>query len=147
MSPRYALYLAPPADSPWGEFGAQWLGRCAIRGRGGPARTTAAAIAGLDEALRAQLVAQPARYGFHATLKAPFRLRSDAVAGALIAQLDQFCSEQSGFPLPRLQPARLGNFIALVPGAADPRVDALATACVTRFPRNFVGSKSMRKNS
>lgn len=129
MSPRYALYLAPDEKSAWGAFGAEWLGRCAITGE----RKPRVPIEGVAAERLARLIAQPARYGFHATLKAPFRLKPDAVAGTLIAKLDQFCSEHSVFALPGLAPARLGDFIALVPAGTDTRADNVAAGCVTHF--------------
>ena len=66
---RHAIYFAPPAGSPLAEFGADWLGWDPATGRGRDGFD----LPGLPRR-RAELVATPARYGFHATLKAPFRL-------------------------------------------------------------------------
>ncbi len=66
---RYAVYWAPEPATELARFGARWLGRDAETGQ----RTTALA-AGLP--LSWERATEEARlYGFHATLKPPFRLR------------------------------------------------------------------------
>ena len=70
MRPRYAIYFAPAHGSPWWEFGARWLGRDE-RNDTALTQHPLAQIAP-DDLL--ELTAQPRRYGFHATLKAPFGL-------------------------------------------------------------------------
>ena len=80
--PRYALYYAPPAETALWRFGSAVLGYDAV---------TAEDIAftvpqACDPAAWAELTAEPRRYGFHATLKAPFELatgRSEAQLRAL----------------------------------------------------------------
>jgi phosphonate metabolism protein PhnN/1,5-bisphosphokinase (PRPP-forming) len=108
---RYALYFAPAPDSAWARFGEAWL-----------ARTDS-------------LLDHPRRYGFHATLKAPFRLRSDASIEQLVEELDAFARVQIAFSVPQMQLARLDDFLALVPASPEPRLDALAAHCVKRFDR------------
>ena len=68
---RYALYLAPPPDSALWRFGCAALGRDAASGEDmhGYAPSGYA-----TEAWRAAS-AEARRYGFHATLKAPLRLK------------------------------------------------------------------------
>ena len=72
---RYAIYHAPPA----GEFArraAGWLGWDAERGQ---------VAAHPDLGLPAgEMTAEPRRYGFHATIKPPFRLREGQTVGAII---------------------------------------------------------------
>lgn len=109
MSARYALYYAPAPGSAWDRFGAAWLARD-------------------DARLR-----EPRRYGFHATLKAPFRLRPGARPGDLVDALDAFTRTQCAFTVARLRVARLDGFFALVPARPEPRLDALAAECVRRF--------------
>ena len=71
-APRYALSFAPPGGL-W-RLGSEWLGRCAVTGQPAqPPRIDALTA----EELRT-LTAAPRRYGFHATLKAPFRLADGA---------------------------------------------------------------------
>ena len=102
-APRYALYFSPCASSAWARFGAQALS--------GDAR----------------------RYGFHATLKAPFRLATGAGIAELIAELDSWCATQQTFVMPPLRVERIDGFSALVPARAEPRVDAIAAHCLERF--------------
>ena len=129
MSPRYALYFAPQAESPWHRFAQRWFGRCAIAGE----QHAVEDVPGMTASRYAEIVADPARYGFHATLKAPFRLRSDAVPGTLISELERLCARMAPFRLPALEPRRLADFIALVPVHDDPRVDEIAAECVRSF--------------
>ena len=67
---RYALYFAPTPDTALARLGARWLGRDARTGE----TLEQPAIAGIDARAFAAMTAEPARYGFHATLKPPFRL-------------------------------------------------------------------------
>jgi ribose 1,5-bisphosphokinase len=108
---RYALYYAPSAGSTWARFGADWLAR------------------------HGELTAAPRRYGFHATLKAPFRLADGARLDELTAELDVWCAQLTAFVLPPLQVALLGDFLALVPALPETRVDDIAAACTRRFDR------------
>jgi 2'-5' RNA ligase len=69
-STRYAVYLAPPIESELWRFGSRVLGRDAETG----ASFDGFAPEGYETETWRALVAEPRRYGFHATLKAPFRL-------------------------------------------------------------------------
>jgi ribose 1,5-bisphosphokinase len=131
MTARCALYFTPEPASPWGRFGSAWLGRCAASGVtiGQPS------IAGVAAAELAALTESPRRYGFHATLKAPFRPRADAPQDAIIAALDSFCASRVAFRIPRLQVAMLDDFLAGTLAAPDARISELAAACVTEFDR------------
>jgi ribose 1,5-bisphosphokinase len=67
---RYALYFAPQPGSPWAEAGNGWLGRDAERG----IDIAQAQVPRIPAVLLSQLTSGARRYGFHATLKAPFHL-------------------------------------------------------------------------
>lgn len=130
MTSRYALYFAPAADSPWERFGKHWLGRSAISG----ARLDLQPVPGLASERLVHLTARPRRYGFHATLKAPFRLAGAASRDELMDALEDFCRDLAPFSLPRLHPepdAR--GFIGLVPTKEDSRLRTIAAECTTRF--------------
>jgi phosphonate metabolism protein PhnN/1,5-bisphosphokinase (PRPP-forming) len=111
VSLRYALYYAPAPRSAWARFGEDWLARTDAR---------------LDH---------PRRYGFHATLKAPFRLKPETSLAQLIDELERFMRTQPALSVARMRIARLHDFLALVPLAHEPRLDALAAQCVKRFDR------------
>jgi putative phosphonate metabolism protein len=126
---RHAIYFAPAEGSPWWRFGASWLGRDPATGGEVP-RPALDGIA--PEDLRS-LTEAPRRYGFHATVKAPFALRAGATREALAAALERFCAGRAPFALPRFEVARLDDFLALVPTARESRVNDLAADCVREF--------------
>lgn len=123
---RYAVYFAPARTSPWWRFGAHWLGR---DDAGGLPPTTLATLAapGWSAARWSALTAEPRRYGFHATLKAPMRLA--APRHALLERLDHLASSLRPLALP-LAPTALDGFVALVPSQDDAALQALAARCV-----------------
>jgi ribose 1,5-bisphosphokinase len=130
-APRYAIYFAPDPASDFWRFGSAWLGRCAHSGDDLPQPR----IDGIDAATFASLTSAPRRYGFHATLKPPFRLARGASLPALAQALERLCAGRTAFRLPSLKVAELDGFLALVPAAPEPRIDALAAACVRGLDR------------
>jgi len=121
---RYAVFWAPPAGSALARFGAHWLGWDADAGRD-VERVAVALPRPLPEMTRA-----PWRYGFHGTLKPPFRLAEGTDAVALDRAVAALAARTPPAQAPALAPsARLG-FVALTPSAAAPEIDALAAACV-----------------
>ncbi|MEM0906625.1 MAG: DUF1045 domain-containing protein [Pseudomonadota bacterium] len=95
---RYAVYLTPPKGSALAQNAALWLGRDAFSGA---AHTPAA-----PEAANASV---PARYGFHATMRAPFRLK------------------------PGESVAAIHNAVAALNSAHAPVTVTLKVACLSRF--------------
>jgi putative phosphonate metabolism protein len=95
---RYAIYFAPRPDSAWWQFGSSWLGRDAVTHL--PAAHPA--IASFDAATLARITATPRHYGFHATLKAPFRLTSAHTARDVYLQAANLASSCLTAQLPRL---------------------------------------------
>jgi len=126
---RYAIYFAPGAHDPWWEQGKRWLGRCALTGETYALRP----IAGLANAQFAAVTQAPRRYGWHATLKAPFALAAHASLQSLRAQLQSLCQQHHAFTMPPLQLQRLGDFLALTPSQPAPALQRLADACVTEL--------------
>ncbi len=127
MSARYAIYFAPDRHSPWWAFGARWLGRDE-HDNSVLAQPRVPDIA--PEAL-ADITAHPRRYGFHATLKAPFRLAAPHDEAALVARLGRLARTLAPVALGPLRIATLGDFVALVPDTEPDNLQALAAACVT----------------
>ena len=127
MTERYAIYLAPEADTPVWRFGTCWLGRDPATGN------CRAETLGLSTAYHTKITATPARYGFHGTLKPPFRLAGDATREGLIAALAQFAAQRPVFDAPPLMLGELDGFLALVPDGAAPALAELAADCVTGF--------------
>ena len=129
MSARYAVYFTPAPHSPWWEAGAHWLGRDECSDA--PLRPGAWQKFAADE-WRA-LTAAPRRYGFHATLKAPFRLRAGVSEQALLLRLQDLALTLQPLALGPMQASLLGDFVALVPTAPPPELLSLATRCVVEL--------------
>lgn len=122
MTARYALYYAPAPGTLFHRLGSEWLGRDAWTG----------------EALRqpaiedlASLTAEPRRYGFHATLKAPFELAK--ARQELTAFAQDFAARQAPMMLPKLRLAVLDGFLALIPDVETDQLQQLAACCVMDF--------------
>lgn len=129
---RYALYYAPPAGHPLSRLGAAVIGRDAATGA---PQSPPAVLAAADAAWIAERAAEPRRYGFHATLKAPFRLAEGSGETDLLAALAAWAASRAPVPMPRLAAGILGNFVALVPAAPCPALHDLAEAAVRDFDR------------
>jgi putative phosphonate metabolism protein len=126
---RVALYYAPPPQSAWWRAGSEWLGRCALTGQPLPQPV----ITGMAPGQFAALTADPRRYGWHATLKAPFRLAPGQTLDSLRAGVRQLCEGREPFDLAPLQVSHLGHFLALRPLHAQPELDTLAADCVRQI--------------
>jgi phosphonate metabolism protein PhnN/1,5-bisphosphokinase (PRPP-forming) len=129
---RYALCFAPPVESPLWLAGSTWLGRDAARDE--PAEQPVVDNI-LADTLHA-ITAMPRRYGFHATLKAPFHLSESTCPQELLEHVDAFAGDQHSFPMPQLVVSQLDQFLALVPALPAGRVNAMAKACVAEFDRH-----------
>lgn len=126
---RYAIYFTPEREDPLTRTAERWLGRSAF---GGQAHAPAA-VSSFSASEIAFHTAAPRRYGFHATLKAPFRLAENRSEAALIAAVDRFAAEREPLTVDRLKLARLDGFFALVAAAPSPQLDRLAADVVTAF--------------
>lgn len=106
MSERYGIYFMPADESALAAFGTAVLGRTASN--------AVVAAPQADYPDRRREVAQPARYGFHATLKAPFEPLPEVSADQLTAALQSVAGRYAAVPLTALAPAVVGGFCALV---------------------------------
>ncbi len=79
------------------------------------------------------ITGSPRHYGFHATLKAPFHLAEGEPIERLLNAVERFAAARRWVEGPPLRVEALGQFLALVPSAPDPRVEALAADCVQAF--------------
>src|SRR5215470_8070769 len=94
--PRFALYFTPPQGSALARFGAGVLGYDCDTG----APVARRKFDGIDAAAAAAATAEPARYGFHGTLMAPFTLAPGRTVDELENALDAFARARA--------PVRLG---------------------------------------
>lgn len=129
MSARYAIYFAPAPDSELESFGVSWLGRNHRTG----ADIDQPNVPGLTRKELFEITAAPRHYGFHGTLKAPFRLAEGRTAADLEAAAEGFAAARSPFRMPYLAVTDLDGFIALTPSGPAPELDALAADCVRGF--------------
>ena len=94
-------------------------------------------LEGIDVAPKewVELTRAPRTYGFHATLKAPFRLRDGADEASLLEAFTIFGTRARQIPVVDPLATLLGNFIAVVPRDADASLRRLADECVVEFDR------------
>ncbi len=125
---RYAVYYAPEEGSALARFSASWLGYDPATGEA----VERPKVDGLPEPVET-LTTSPARYGFHGTLKAPFRLAEGVKAQAVDAALAEFCaSEQAVAPLP-MHIESMRGFVSLRPAVPVPEFNAQAFRIVQHF--------------
>jgi putative phosphonate metabolism protein len=126
---RYAIYFVAAADSALHRFGSAVLGYDCYTGEDLPFPDEVAA----DRAGWRALTEDPRRYGFHATLKAPFRLAASATEADIVGAFKSFAALPH--PIARFSPELrlLGAFVAIVPRAPCAALSALADHCTTAF--------------
>ena len=117
---RFAIYYVPP-EGPLADFGAQWLGWDVVTGRDVPQFD----VPGLHD-----ITMTPRKYGFHGTLKPPFRLKD----GQTLETLERSISDMAGVISPAafdgLKLTQLGRFLALTPFGRLEDLQRIAEACV-----------------
>lgn len=110
----------PPAG-PLADFGASWLGWDVAHGCQTPQP---------DQPDLRDITMTPHKYGFHGTLKPPFRL----IDTRTIAELEQATSALAASLAPAvcdgLELMTLGRFLALIPRGGTEAVQRVAQACV-----------------
>jgi hypothetical protein len=126
---RYAIYFVPGGDTALYRFGASVLGYDCHSGQ------DTALIAGADRASWPAIVRDARIYGFHATLKPPFRLTDGISEADLDAAFLNFAADRPAVFAGELAVRTIGAFIALVPREPQPPLDRLARACVRDFDR------------
>jgi hypothetical protein len=119
---RIALYYAPEAHDPLHKRASAWLGRDAVSGAILPQNL----VQGVDIQ---EITADARGYGFHATLKPPFRLQGDVQAALQTAR--DFAARTASFTLPPLHITDLDGFLALREAAPCPALQALADGAVS----------------
>ena len=128
---RYAIYFTPGQNDPLTRIAASWLGRDPFTS----AQPPAPAVTQLTPAEIAYHTASARRYGFHATLKAPFLLADNTTEAELDSAVARFAAAADPILLSRLTPTRIDGFLALVPGSPAPDLDRFAGEVVTVFDR------------
>lgn len=125
--PRYAIYYAPPRGSDVWRVAQVWLGRDCES----DAALDQPALKGWSASEISEVTQSPRHYGFHATLKAPFRLAPAYSPRDLYDALGAFAVRQHPFLAPRLKVSAIGPFLALTLSAPSSAMQALADSAVT----------------
>lgn len=123
---RYAIYFVPAPGDDLASFGARTIGYDVSCGAEAPFHDDAR-----FRALQPHSWAEsPARYGFHATLKAPFELADGESEAGLVEAVDHLAGRLASVDLGHLKVTELGRFLALTPSGSTIAIDQLAESCV-----------------
>lgn len=128
MSKRYALYFAPHKSTDLHLFGSVILGRTPSMPRIEHPDSSFS-----NRARWKSLTKEPAHYGFHATLKAPFELNPEFTEQQLLSAVDTFAKQHAPIPLDTLAPRRLSHFLALTLDEQPQILTEFALLCVELF--------------
>ena len=126
---RVAIYAAPRPEDPLWSFGSRALGYDAATG----ALQRATPPLPLPPERWEALTEEPRRYGFHATLKAPFRLAPDRTLSDLSGAVRGYCATNSKVAPFRLEVRAIGEFLAFVPSEGPEPLGVLAADVVASF--------------
>jgi putative phosphonate metabolism protein len=120
---RYAVYYAPEAGA-FADAAAAWLGWDLQAGKPVPQPDY-----DLPRPLR-EITAEPRKYGFHATIKPPFRLAEGVAFVDLAKAVASLAMGLKQVVLPALQMVNLEGFLALIPQGNAAQLQALAAEIV-----------------
>lgn len=125
MVPRYAIYYTPPPFSALAKFGASVLGYDCFEGQDVPF----GAFPGLEEPILKLVTVEPKRYGFHATIVAPFYLGRYDEAD-LVAAAEKFAAETLPVAVGGMDMRLYKSFVVLVPRDDCPALSQFAAECL-----------------
>lgn len=111
MTRRFAVYYAAEMGSGLSRTAGEWLAQTEFPGA----------------------TEDPLRYGFHATLKPPFRMAGGRSEGELMEAVRAFAGGRLAFEAPGLRVSEIGRFIALTLDGECPAFGDLAADCVREF--------------
>jgi hypothetical protein len=123
MMKRYAVYYAPRPGR-FATHAATWLGRDAEAGE----PRVQPVLPGLPDP--ASITGDPRRYGFHGTLRAPFRLADGIEATAVDATVAGLAARLAPVVCDGLRLENLQGFLALTPLGGEAALRDLAAAVV-----------------
>lgn len=126
---RYALYFTPEAGSELATLGDTWLGRSPATGKA----MEQPDFPGLPGSDFARFTGPARRYGFHGTLKAPFRLAKGVSEAELVEAVRAFASETPAFDIAGLRVDLLEGFLALTPDGPAHELNSFADSVVEHF--------------
>lgn len=128
---RLGIYFVPDPETALYQQASRWLGYDIHGGRELHYDKTLLRINPQHQ----QLVAPARRYGFHATLKAPFRLRDGEKVETIVEALHEFSGRFRKFTLPSLQLQTFSSFSCLVPEKTSSEINDIADQLVHDFDK------------
>ena len=120
---RFAIYYVPEPDDPLASFAAGWLGWDLNAAVACPRPV----IPDLPRPLP-DLTVAPSKYGYHGTLKPPFR--STGTLAEVTERAAEVAAGTTRFQMPALTLRRLGNFVALLPDQTSTSLTEMAFSFV-----------------
>ena len=117
---RFAVYYVPP-EGQLAAFGATWLGWDILRGCNMPQFD----LPGLND-----ITLAPRKYGFHGTLKPPFRLKAGHTVDELKSAASKMVATLAPATCDCLKLTPLGRFLALTPQGEMSQLQRVAETCV-----------------
>lgn len=128
---RYAIYFTPSSTDALLKIANNWLGRNAFTGES----VRRPAIKGLSLEELDKITVSARRYGFHATIKAPFHLAPEYQLDDLLRALMHFASSIRPVTLSRLKISALGSCFALMLKEPLPALQQLANDTVVALDK------------
>ena len=121
---RYALYYLPKENTPLHHFGDKWLGWSLTETN----NTSLTRNDATEDWVRA-----PRKYGFHGTLKPPFKLSSENEFPKLFNAVNDLCRTIPPFMRPALTLKNIGGFMAFTLSKPSNAMTSLACCLVSEL--------------
>ena len=134
---RHAIYYVPDPSSALHELGSSWLGRDVFSN---------AVLPQPDDRLTG-FTMDACRYGFHGTLKPPFRMKENVSIDVFEAALSNLANQHESFSVGPIELRMIDGFLALVPVDENVELSHLAADCVQQLDnfRTPPGEAEVRK--
>ncbi|GHB38174.1 hypothetical protein GCM10007094_29400 [Pseudovibrio japonicus] len=126
---RYSIYFTHPQSAKLTKLGSQWLGRSAFSNNS----MEHPSLTGIEPTRLQSLTINARRYGFHATMKPPFKLAEGRSPDDVKAAFTAFAKQTPAFTIKGLAPNFLGKFLALTPNQPSDQLNQLAAQCIKEF--------------
>jgi putative phosphonate metabolism protein len=120
---RYAIYFTPDPNSHLHKLGSSWLGRDAYTNVDLPQPVSELVGYTMDAC----------RYGFHGTLKPPFRMKDSVSFASFEGALRNLANQHESFLAGPLELQIVDGFLALIPAGESAALSDLATDCVQQL--------------
>jgi Protein of unknown function (DUF1045) len=120
---RYSIYFTPDSTSLLHKLGSSWLGRDAY---------TNVELERADVRLSGYTM-DACRYGFHGTLKPPFRMKDSVSFATFEAAVRNIANQHESFFAGPLELQILDGFLALIPRGESVALSHLAADCVRQL--------------